>query len=173
MGRRSKADMLDLVERIVDMHDREKLTFAQIADRLQGEDIGISRESARRTYANAEAKAAKYKFAAENAKAIVEASKGTNTDLAEAANSVLTNMFYEKVIGKDDLDFKDDTALLKAMAPVMHNQVELAQARLNYEQGVEKTKAAVYDALAKELEGNPELLAQLKTAISGLKVKEK
>ena len=173
MGRRSKAEMLDLVERIVRMHDEEKLTFEAIADKLQGEDYDISRESARRSYNNAAAKAEKYKLAAANAKAIIDASKGTNTDLAEAANSVLTNLFYERVMQMDGMEFKSDSEMLKAMAPVMHNQVELAQARLTWQNGVEKTKAAIYDELAKQLGENPGLLSQLQQAIAGLKVKEK
>jgi hypothetical protein len=173
MGRRSKAELLNLVERIVDMHDRDKLTFEQIAEALQGEQIDVSRESARRAYANAEAKAAKYKLAAENAKAIIEASKGTNTDLAEAANSVLTNLFYEKVMSIDDVEFDSDAQMLKAMAPVMHNQVELAQARLNYQNGVEKCKSAILEELAKQLPDNPALLDALKGIVAAIKVKEK
>jgi len=73
MGRRSKAELLDLVQRIVDMHDRDKLTFEQIADKLQEDGHDISRESARRCYAQAERKAEKYKLAAESAKSIIDA----------------------------------------------------------------------------------------------------
>lgn len=173
MGRRSKAEMLDLVERIVRMHDEEKLTFEAIADKLQGEDYDISRESARRSYNNAAAKAEKYKLAAESAREIVNAAKGTNTDLAEAANSVVANMFYDRIMRMDGLNFENDKDLFKAMAPVMTNQVRLAQARLNWQNGVEKTKAAIYDELAKQLGENPGLLSQLQQAIAGLKVKEK
>lgn len=173
MGRRSKAEMLDLVERIVRMHDEEKLTFDQIADKLQDESYDISRESARRSYNNAAAKAEKYKLAAESAREIVNAAKGTNTDLAEAANSVVANMFYDRIMRMDGLDFENDKDLFKAMAPVMTNQVRLAQARLNWQNGVEKTKAAIYDELAKQLGENPGLLSQLQQAIAGLKVKEK
>ena len=165
--------MLDLVERIVRMHDEEKLTFDQIADKLQDESYDISRESARRSYNNAAAKAEKYKLAAESAREIVNAAKGTNTDLAEAANSVVANMFYDRIMRMDGLDFENDKDLFKAMAPVMTNQVRLAQARLNWQNGVEKTKAAIYDELAKQLGENPGLLSQLQQAIAGLKVKEK
>lgn len=174
MGRRSKADQLGLIDEIVRLHDEEHLTNEQIAEHLQQAGHDISREAVRRCYAGAERKAEKYKLAAESARSIVTAVKGTNVELAEAANSMVANMFYDRILSMQDLEFEDDSDFFKAMAPVMNNQVKLAQFRLSFERGVENTKAAVYDALAKELgQSNPELLDGLRKAIAGLKVKDK
>ena len=54
----------------------------------------------------------KYVIAAESSKMILESVKdGTNTDLVEAANSILINMMYEKILSIDSIDFKDDAAM--------------------------------------------------------------
>ncbi|WP_320130263.1 phage protein Gp27 family protein [uncultured Sphaerochaeta sp.] len=174
MGRKSKAEQLGLIEEIVRLHDEQHMTNQEIADHLQQKGFDIGREAVRNCYTNAERKAEKYKLAAESARSIVSAVKGTNVELAEAANSMVANMFYDRILQMQELDFASTTDFFKSMAPVMNNQVKLAQFRLSFEHGVEKTKAAVYDALAKELgQGNPELLEGLKKAIAGLKVKEK
>lgn len=162
MARRSKAEMLGLVEKIIDLYEREHLGFAEIAERLEAEDgTQLSREAVRRAYNKADAKAQKYHLAVESAKGIIEAARGTNTELAEAANSLVSSMFYERILQMDGLDFESDRDFFKALAPVMTNQAKLAQARLTYENGRAKALDEAWDEIAATLSDDPELLALL------------
>ena len=122
---------------------------------------------------SARRKAEKYKLAAESSKAVLESvADGTNTDLVEAANSILINMFYEKILDMEDLEFEKPADFFKAMGTIAKNQVELSKHRLNFQNGVDKAKAAVYQALADSLSEHPELLEELKKTIAELEVKE-
>lgn len=175
MGRRSKADIYDVGGEIVKLHDKEKLTHEEISQKLKVEKgLDLSREASRRAYNNTKQKAEKYVIAAESSKLILESVKdGTNTDLVEAANSILINMMYEKILAIDSIDFKDDAAMAKAMNQIVNSQVKLASFRFTFKKGVEKAKNAVYDALAKQLEKEyPELLEKLKEIIINIEVVE-
>jgi len=175
MGRRSKADIYDVGGEIIKLHDKEKLTHEEISQKLKVEKgLDLSREASRRAYNNTKQKAEKYVIAAESSKLILESVKdGTNTDLVEAANSILINMMYEKILAIDSIDFKDDAAMAKAMNQIVNSQVKLASFRFTFKKGVEKAKNAVYDALAKQLEKEyPELLEKLKEIIINIEVTE-
>lgn len=159
MGRRSKAETLGLVEEIIRLYEKEKLSFEEIAGRITdgNNEPLLSREAVRRAYNKADAKAEKYRFAVETAKNIVEASKGSNVEIAEAANSMLASMFYEKILQMDGLDFESDKDFFKAMAPVMTNQSRLATARLTFENGRKKALDEAYDEISRMI-GNDEKL---------------
>lgn len=175
MGRRSKADKYDIGGEIVHLHDKDKLSHKEISKKLEEEKgLDLSREAVRRAYNSSKNKAEKYVIAAESSKMILESVKdGTNTDLVEAANSILINMMYEKILSIDSIDFKDDAAMAKAMNQIVNSQVKLASFRFTFQKGVEKAKNAVYDALAKQLEENhPDLLEELKEIIINIEVTE-
>lgn len=173
MGRRSKAEEMGLERDIVTMHDRDLMTHSEIASEFKSKGHDISDESVRRSYNSAKRKAEKYRLAAESAKQVLEGvADGTNTDLVEAANSILINMFYEKILVMEDLDFKDSKDFFRAMGTIANNQVQLSRHRLNFQNGVEKTKNAIYEALAKELQFDRELTDRLKVVIANLEVKE-
>lgn len=170
MGRRSVAETLGLVEKIIELYEKKHMTHEEIARYIQeNEGVELSREAVRRAYNKADAKAAKYKLAAESARSIIEAAKGTNTELAEAANSLVSTMFYERILQMDGLEFKNDQEFFKALAPVMNNQAKLAQARLNYENGREKALDQVWDEVADLLQNNPDLLEAFGRKFSKLK----
>lgn len=162
MGRRSKAEMLGLIEKIIGLYEKEKLSFEEIAERLSKEDnVELSREAVRRAYNKADAKAQKYRLAAESARSIIEAAKGTNMELAEAANSLVSSMFYERILQMDGLDFESDSQFFKALAPVMNNQAKLANARLTYENGRKKALDEAYDEIARLLGNDEKLMAEI------------
>ncbi len=173
MGRHSLAESLGLVTTIIDLYENKHMTHEEIAKYLEEQEgVKLSREAVRRAYNKADAKAEKYKIAAETARSIIEASKGTNTELAEAANSMVTSMFYERILKTDALEFEDDAAFFKAFTPIMKNQAILAQARLNYENGKEKAINDVWDELSEMLADSPELLKELKAMLEKIKDKE-
>lgn len=131
MGRRSKAEELGVAGKIVDLHDRDLLSHAEISERLKDQGADLSREAVRRSYVASRRKAEKYKVAAESAKTVLESVKdGTNTDLVEAGNSILVNMFYEKILDMEDIDFAKPKDFFDAMAKVSHNQVEIGRAHV-------------------------------------------
>lgn len=172
MGRRSKAEMLDLVGRIVHLYEEDKLSFGEIADRLMEEDgVSLSREAVRNAYNKADAKAQKYRLAAESARQIIDAAKGTNMELAEAANSLVSSMFYERILQMDTLDFESDKDFFKALAPVMNNQSRLASARLTFENGRRKALDEVYDELSRMIQDDPKLLGEISRKIETMRAK--
>lgn len=162
MGRRSKAEMLNLVEKIISLYEKDKLSFDEIAERIADENhVELSREAVRRAYNKADAKAQKYRIAAESARSIIEAAKGTNMELAEAANSLVSSMFYERILQMDGLDFESDKDFFKALAPVMNNQSRLASARLTYENGRKKALDEAYDEIAGLLGNDDKLMENI------------
>lgn len=170
MGRRSKAEALGLVSKIIELYEKRHMTHEEIAEYLQTHDgVDLSREAVRRAYNKADAKAEKYKLAAESARSIIEAAKGSNIELAEAANSMISSMFYEKILEKESLEFKDDSSFFKAMAPVMKNQAELVKARLSFDNGREKALEQVWDELSELLKGDQELLLKLQKKIETIR----
>lgn len=172
MGRRNKAEMLDLVGRIVRLYEEDKLSFGEIADRLMEEDgVSLSREAVRNAYNKADAKAQKYRLAAESARQIIDAAKGTNMELAEAANSLVSSMFYERILQMDGLDFESDKDFFKALAPVMNNQSRLASARLTFENGRRKALDEVYDELSRMIQDDPKLLGEISRKIETMRAK--
>ena len=172
MGRRSKAEILDLVGRIVRLYEEDKLSFGEIADRLMEEDgVSLSREAVRNAYNKADAKAQKYRLAAESARQIIDAAKGTNMELAEAANSLVSSMFYERILQMDTLDFESDKDFFKALAPVMNNQSRLASARLTFENGRRKALDEVYDELSRMIQDDPKLLGEISRKIETMRAK--
>lgn len=81
-------------------------------------------------------------------------------------------MFYEKILDMEGIDFAKPKDFFDAMAKVSHNQVELSKHRLNFQNGVERAKAKVYDELAAQLAVDyPDLLEKLQAAIMKLEVK--
>lgn len=173
MGRRSKSDIMGLNQRIVDLHDETKLTHEQIAGVLRAEGKDLSRESVRRSYNNSARKAEKYKIASESCKVILDGVKdGSDLDMVQAANSILTGMMYDKILEMDDLDFGNPAEFIRALKSLSDVQVRVSQFRLNFDRGVAKARAAIYDSLAAELAGEPELLKKLGAIVAKAEVRE-
>jgi len=173
MGRRSKSDELGLSQRIVDMHDTDKMTHSEISDQLKDEGIDVSREAVRRSYLNSMKQAGKYRLAAENCKQIMSMVKdGSNLDMIEAINSIITGKLYEQIMAMDDFDLSDPKAVVKAITSAGSTQVKIAQFRLNFDKGVQKAKATIYDELAEKLSDMPEVLEVIARVISEVKVTE-
>ena len=173
MGRRAKSDELGINQRIVDMHDVENMTHREISDALCTEGMDISREAVRRSYRNSARKAEKYRIASESCHQILENVKdGSSMDMVEAINGILTGMCYEKILEMEDIDFKRPEDFIRAVRSVGETQVKVSQYRLNFNRGVEQAKKAIYDAMAAQLSGRPELLEELGKVIADVEVRE-
>lgn len=173
MGRRSKSDELGLRQRIVDMHDDAKMSHLEVSEQLRDEGIDISREAVRRSYINSMKQANKYKVAAESCRQIVESVKdGSNLDMIEAVNSVLTGMVYEKIMSTDELNLDRPADIIKAINSMGSTQVKISQFRLSFDKGVEKAKAVILDEFAERLSDRPDLLDEISGIVRNIEVKE-
>lgn len=173
MGRRSKSDELGLDQRIVDMHDTEKMTHSEISEQFRDEGIDLSREAVRRSYQNSMRQAGRYRIAAESCRQIMDMVKdGSNLDMVEAINSIITGKLYDQIMAMDDLNLDDPKAVIKAITSTGSTQVKIAQFRLNFNKGAQKAKSVIYDELAEKLSGMPEVLAIIAKVITEAKVTE-
>lgn len=173
MGRRSKSDELGIRDRIVDMHDDEKKTHREISEQFRDEGIDVSREAVRRSYINSMKQAGKYRLAAESCRQIIDMVKdGSNLDMIEAINSIITGKLYDQIMAMDDFVMDDPKAVVKAITSAGSTQVKIAQFRLSFDKGVERAKSAIYDDLAGKLSDNPEILKLIAKAISEVEVRE-
>jgi len=165
MGRRSKADLYDLALRIEYLHDKEKLTFAQIAEKLKEEGYSVSRESVRRSYKSSSEIAAQYKKAMEESRVIIETVRNNpNTDVVETITSMLAGQLFEYIKTVDELDFDDSVQLVGAVKDLATSQVKISKLRLDFQKGYETARQDFLETLKKELTEYPDLLSQL-TAI--------
>lgn len=173
MGRRSKSDELGLGQRIVDMHDTEKMTHSEISEQLKDEGMDVSREAVRRSYLNSMKQAGRYRMAAESCRQIIDMVKdGSNLDMIEAINSIITGKLYDQIMSMDDFGLDDPKAVVKAITSAGSTQVKIAQFRLNFDKGVQKAKSVICDELAEKLSDMPEVLDVIAKVISEAKVTE-
>lgn len=169
MGRRSKADLFDLAERIVTLHDAEKMTFNDIAETLQSEGYSVSRESVRRSYKSSAEVAQQYKKAMEESKIIIETVRNNpNTDVVETITSMLAGQIFQYIKSVDELDFENSTELFGAVKDLTNSQVKISKFKLDFQKGYEAAKTTFLTALKTELSNYPDLLAQLTALVASM-----
>ncbi len=169
MGRRSKADLNDLIERIVSMHDDDKMTHVQIAEALRAEGIDISREAIRRSYKTAKEQAGDLKAVSEEARVMLEAYRASpNTDIAEAVIAKFTGLLYREVQGIESIEFDDPGEAALAIGRMATAQTRVASLRLKYQNGFEAAKKAVLDTLKQELRNHPDVLERMTMLVGGM-----
>jgi len=169
MGRRSKADLYDLTERIVTMHDSKKMTFNEIAEALQEEGFGVSREAVRRSYKSSAEVASQYKRAVEESKVIIEAVRNNpNTDVVETITSMLAGQIFEYIKTVDELDFESSAEMIGAVKDLANSQLKISKFRLDFQKGYEAARNDFLKALQGELAGHPDLLSQITALVAGM-----
>lgn len=171
MGRVSKVELFDLLERVIKLHGEHK-SIKEIEAMLRGEGYGISRESIRRALKSSAQAASEYRKAYEESRALVEAVRSNpNTDVYETITSLLAGKILESVKGIEEINFEDPVGMALAVNKLADSQVKIARLRLEFQKGVESTKKAFLQALNSELEKYPELLARLTAVAATLEVK--
>lgn len=169
MGRRSKVDLNDLIDRIIKMHDEDKMTHAQIEAALRSEEIDISRESIRRAYKSAMEQAGDLKKVAEEARGLLDAYRSSpNTDIAEAVIAKFTGLLYREVQGIEAIEFDDPGEAALAIGRMANAQARVGSLRMRYQSGFETAKKAVLEALKRELKSHPDILERLTMLVGGL-----
>jgi len=174
MGRRSKADLYDLVDRILELYTRDKLTIKEIAEQLKTEGIDISREAVRRSLKSSRELAADLTKTIDEARVMMDVVRNNpNTDVAEAIVTRLGGLLLRETQEIDALQFEDSGETVLAAARLTQAQVKLGSLRLKYQNGFEAAKKAVLDALKVELASNNELAGRLAAVVSELTPEEK
>jgi len=170
MGRRSKADLLDLVDRILELYTRDHRTIKEIAKQLQDEGIDISREAVRRSLKSSREIAADLVKTTEEARVMIDVVRNNpNTDIAEAVTTRFAGLLLRESQNIDALEFDDPSEAILAAGRLANAQAKLASVRLKYQAGYEAAKKAVLDALKVELASDQDLASRLAAVVSGLK----
>jgi len=170
MGRRSKADLLDLVDRILELYTRDHLTIKEIAKQLQDEGIDISREAVRRSLKSSREIAADLVKTTEEARVMIDVVRNNpNTDIAEAVTTRFAGLLLRESQNIDALEFDDPSEAILAAGRLANAQAKLASVRLKYQAGYEAAKKAVLDALKVELASDQDLASRLAAVVADLK----
>lgn len=171
MGRRSKAELYDLVERILGLYQEGK-TIQEIEEVLREDGYDISREAIRRSLKSSREVAAVYRKSLDEAKILLETVKDNpNTDVIEVTNSLLAHKLFEFAKTVEELNFDDAGQFVHAVRQLSESQVRVAKLRLDYTKGFEAAKSEVLKAVTGELEKYPEIKERLAEIIGGLEVK--
>lgn len=173
MGRRSKADLMGIIERIVEMYEAEKKSVQEIEDVLREEGYDISREAIRRSLKTSKSVAAQYTKAATEARVLIDTVRDNpNTDVVEITTSLLTKQVFDFVQSIDSLTFDDPTDLIVAVNRLADAQTRIAKQRLNFQNGYNKAKKDLVSRLQAELKKHPDVLDRIMGIASTLEAKE-
>ncbi|AEC02043.1 phage protein Gp27 family protein [Parasphaerochaeta coccoides] len=169
MGKRQKAEMLGLVQRIIQAYNDEKLTFEAIEQMLRDEGYDISREAIRRTVKSNKQIASELEKTRTETVALIDAIRDNpNTDTNEAAVDWLITKSFEYIKTIENVNFKDLPEMSTFMNSITRMKGQLVKQRMDYNKVFEKVKQMVIADLQKALEDWPELYQQLFTIVTNL-----
>ena len=165
MPRRKKAELYDLIQRIIHMHEVEKKDFKTIASILRSEGYDISKSAIHRAYRDYKEFAKKYNEWWDKIEAVVKMTQDKATSfMLSAVVSVLTQHVMDFVKDIDFMEFEDPNDLIRAVK-------DLTQMAKSLEEYIgERLKRAVEKI---EEEGrkkgiDPEFLRRIKEEIYGI-----
>ena len=165
MPRRKKAELYDLIQRIIHMHEVEKKDFKTIASILRSEGYDISKSAIHRAYRDYKEFAKKYNEWWDKIEAIVSMTQDKPTSfMLSAVVSVLTQHVMDFVKDIDFMEFEDPNDLIKAVK-------DLTQMAKSLEEYIgERLKRAVekIEEEGKKKGIDPEFLKRIKEEIYGI-----
>ena len=130
MPRRSKANLYDLITRIVHMYEREKLSFKEIESVLRSEGYDISKASIYRAYRSYAEAAEDYKKIYEETKALIDTLKeNPATDVIESISVILANRLFKFVKDIESMDFDDPHELISSVQKLAKTISQLQKTR--------------------------------------------
>ncbi len=170
MPPRKKLELLGLVERVIEMWDRDKMTHREIEAVLRREGFDVSRGAIQRTLKEYKDVAETFQRGLREAEKLIEAVKAhPNTDIVELSSTLLAQHILDYVKDIDGLEFADGAELSKAIARLSRAQVNVARLRLEHTKGFDAAKKAVLAELGRELSREPGLLEKLSAVVERLK----
>lgn len=170
MGRRSKADIYDVVDRILILYARDKMTIQEIADKLQGEGIDIGREAVRRSLKTSKDIAADLRRTMEEARVMIDVVRDNpNTDIEEAVTTRFAGLLLREMQEIDEIQFDDPGEAALAIGRIANAKAKLGSVRMKYQNGFEAAKKSIMDTLRRELKAeHPDILERLVMLVSAI-----
>lgn len=169
MAPRSKAELMDLVSRIVSMYEDDKMTLVEIEQQLRDEGIDISRESIRRTVKSNKQIARELMKTREETTLLINAIRDNPaTDTNEATLDYLIGKAFEYTKTIESVEFADLPELSRFIKDMTRAKTQIVKMRMDYQALFEKVKAGVLKDLQRALEGNPDLYNQLFAIVNNL-----
>ena len=130
MPRRKKAELYDLVQRIIHMHEIEKKDFKTIASLLRAEGYDISKSAVHRAYRSYAEAAEEFKKIYEETKALIETLKDNpSTDVIEGTIAIVANRIFTFVKDIEAIDFTDPHELVSAIQKLANSAEKLQRYR--------------------------------------------
>lgn len=172
MGRRSKVDLHGLLDRVVDMFERQKMPIQDIARALREEGYDISSSAIQRSLKENKQVAVNYKRALDESQLLLKEIQGNpGTDILEMAQQMLAQRISEYVRSIDALSFKNAGELVEAVANISRAQVSVSRLKMEFEGGVKAAKQALEAELKQVLmEERPEVLLTVLNAVERVEV---
>ncbi|TNI52955.1 hypothetical protein CF126_19585 [Aeromonas dhakensis] len=173
MARRSKVDLYGLLERIIEMFEREKMPIRDIELVLREEGFDISRAAIQRSLKKNEEVALNYKRALDESRMLLqEIQDNPGTDILELTQQMLGQKLSEYVRSIDELEFKNAGELIESVASISRAQVNVGRLKMEFQAGVKAAKKALEAELKRILmEEDPATLLAVLDAIERTEVK--
>lgn len=173
MARRSKVDLYGLLERIIEMFEREKMPIRDIELVLREEGFDISRAAIQRSLKKNEDVALNYKRALDESRMLLqEIQDNPGTDILELTQQMLGQKLSEYVRSIDELEFKNAWELIESVASISRAQVNVGRLKMEFQAGVKAAKKALEAELKRILmEEDPATLLAVLDAIERTEVK--
>ncbi len=172
MAKRSKVELYGLLEEVVRLYEKEKLSIKEIEDRLRAEGYDVSCSGIHRSLKNYKEVAAQYKQSLEEAKLLIEAVKNSpNTDVLETTTSLLAHRLFEFAKELEFVEFEDPAKFADVLAKISHTQVAMGRLRLEYQKGFEQAKEVILKEIGQILADDEELQKRILDKIRQINLK--
>jgi allophanate hydrolase subunit 1 len=116
MPKRKKAELFDLINYIIQLYEKEKLSFKDIEIKLKAEGYDIGRSSIHRAYKDYRQAAAEYKQKFDEIQALLQSLKDRpTTDMIEAVTAIIAKHVTDFVKDIESVEFEDTESLVRVM----------------------------------------------------------
>jgi histone H3/H4 len=130
MSRRKKAQLYDLINRIVYLYETEKKGFREIESILRAEGYDISKSAIHRAYKSYAESAEEFKKIYEETKALIDTLKeNPATDVVEGIATILANRLFKFVKDIESMDFETPEELILSVQRLAKTLSDLQKVR--------------------------------------------
>jgi len=130
MPRRKKAQLYDLINRIVYLYETEKKSFKEIESILRAEGYDISKSAIHRAYKSYAETAEEFKKIYEETKALIDTLKeNPATDVMEGIATILANRLFKFVKDIEAMDFETPEELILSVQRLSKTLSDLQKVR--------------------------------------------
>jgi histone H3/H4 len=165
MPRRKKAQLYDLINRIVYLYEKEGKGFREIEAILRAEGYDISKSAIHRAYKSYAESAEEFRRIYEETKALIETLKeNPATDVMEGIATILANRLFKFVKDIEAMDFETPEELILSVQRLAKTLSDLQKVR---EERLKKAAEKIEEE-AKRRDIDPEFIEIVRKEIYGL-----